>query len=93
MSSMPPRIPFTPSSAFAAVFNVTRIQSDRSDRSDRTLRAVTSAAARIPGVTSVYVDPPTGEVAVAAVRPLDDAAVAAVIAVIAEAGYRVARAA
>jgi copper chaperone CopZ len=73
MSSMPRRIPFSPSSAFAAVFNLTGMTCDRS------VRTLTSQLTQIQGLTSVYVELSTGRVAVASLRPIDHAAVAAAI--------------
>lgn len=80
MSSMPRRIPFTPSSAFAAIFNVTGMTCDHS------VRTLTSQLTQIDGLTSVYVEPSTGRVAVASLRLIDHAAV---VAAIGEAGYLV----
>jgi copper chaperone len=80
MSSMPRRIPFKPSSAFAAVINVTGMTAHDSERT------LTSELTQIEGLTSVYVELSTGRVAVASLRPIDHIAVAAAID---EAGYQV----
>ena len=50
--------------------------------------AVSAEVGRIPGVTEVRVDLPTGVVTVTGERPVDDDAVAAAVD---EAGYEVAR--
>jgi copper chaperone len=84
MSSMPRRIPFKPSSAFAAIISVTGMTGHDS------VRTLTSELTRIEGLTSVYVELSTGRVAVASLRPIDHTAVAAAID---GAGYEVAAAA
>jgi copper chaperone len=81
MSSMPPRIPFSPSSSFAATFQVTGMTCDHC------VRAVTAEVSQIHGVTSVYVDLSGGAVTVASRQPIDNAAVAAALD---EAGYTLA---
>ena len=81
MSSMPPRIPFNPSSSIAATFQVTGMTCDHC------VRAITSEVSQIPGVTSVYVDLSSGAVTVASRQPINNAAVAAAID---EAGYTLA---
>ncbi len=54
---------------------------------DHCVRSVTEEVTRVPGVTDVAVDLPTGRVRVASSEPIDDEAVRAAIE---EAGYEVA---